>query len=81
MADIIFDNVRDYRMGSNYSRGKQVSFKSETVSLALFWTSGAGKTTVPTSGRHGGATSGKILFDGKDITDERLELTDYRRDR
>ena len=51
------------------------------MSLALFWALRRRQDhgTQP-SGRHGEATSGKILFDGKDITTMNdLELTDYRR--
>jgi putative ABC transport system ATP-binding protein len=84
MADIIFDNVsKDYRMGEvTIHAAKQVSFQVRNGELGIILgPSGAGKTTVLNLlGGMESATSGKILFDGKDITMMNdLELTDYRR--
>ena len=61
---------------------KQVSFQVRNGELGIILgPSGAGKTTVLNLlGGMESATSGKILFDGKDITMMNdLELTDYRR--
>lgn len=84
MADIIFDNVsKDYKMGEvTIHAVKQVSFQVRNGELAIILgPSGAGKTTVLNLlGGMENATSGKIYFDGKDITTMNdLELTDYRR--
>jgi len=84
MADIVFDNVnKDYRMGEVIIHAvNEVSFQVKRGELCIILgPSGAGKTTV--LNLLGGmeiATSGKILFAGKDITTMNdLELTDYRR--
>ncbi len=84
MGDIIFDHVnKDYRMGEvTIHAAKQVSFHVKKGELCIILgPSGAGKTTV--LNLLGGmeiATSGRILFGGKDITAMNdLELTDYRR--
>lgn len=84
MDDIIFDHVnKDYRMGEvTIHAAKQVSFHVKKGELCIILgPSGAGKTTV--LNLLGGmeiATSGRILFGGKDITAMNdLELTDYRR--
>ncbi len=84
MSDIIFDSVnKDYRMGEVVIHAaKQVSFQVKNGELCIILgPSGAGKTTVLNLlGGMETATSGKILFDGKDITAMNdLELTDYRR--
>jgi putative ABC transport system ATP-binding protein len=84
MADIIFDNVsKEYKMGEvTIHAVKQVSFQVRNGELAIILgPSGAGKTTVLNLlGGMENATSGKIYFDGKDITTMNdLELTDYRR--
>ena len=84
MADIIFDNVsKDYKMGEvTIHAVKQVSFQVRNGELTIILgPSGAGKTTVLNLlGGMENATSGKIYFDGKDITTMNdLELTDYRR--
>ena len=84
MGDIIFDHVnKDYRMGEvTIHAAKQVSFHVKKGEICIILgPSGAGKTTV--LNLLGGmeiATSGKILFGGKDISAMNdLELTDYRR--
>ena len=84
MADIIFDNVsKYYKMGEvTIHAVKQVSFQVRNGELVIILgPSGAGKTTV--LNRLGGrenVTSGKIYFNGQDITTlNELELTDYRR--
>lgn len=84
MADIRFENVRkDYQMGEVVIRAADgVSFQVGNGELCiLLGPSGAGKTTVLNLlGGMDIATSGKILFAGKDITTMNdLELTDYRR--
>lgn len=84
MADIIFDNVsKDYQMGDiTIHAAKQVSFQVRKGELCIILgPSGAGKTTVLNLlGGMENTTSGKILFDGKDITVMNdLELTEYRR--
>lgn len=84
MADIIFENVgKDYQMGEVTIRAaNDVSFRVNSGELCiLLGPSGAGKTTVLNLlGGMDTATSGKILFAGKDITSMNdLELTDYRR--
>ena len=84
MADIIFDNVsKEYKMGEvTIHAVKQVSFQVRNGELTIILgPSGAGKTTVLNLlGGMENATSGKIYFDGKDITTMNdLELTDYRR--
>lgn len=84
MAEIIFDNVsKDYQMGEvTIHAAKQVSFQVNSGELGIILgPSGAGKTTVLNLlGGMETATSGKILFDGRDITlMNDLELTDYRR--
>lgn len=84
MADIIFDKViKDYKMGDiTIQAAKQVSFQVKSGELCIILgSSGAGKTTVLNLlGGMETATSGSILFDGKDITTMNdLELTDYRR--
>ncbi|KPU43241.1 putative ABC transporter ATP-binding protein [Oxobacter pfennigii] len=84
MADIIFDNVNKvYKMGEvTIQAAKQVSFQVRKGELCIILgPSGAGKTTVLNLlGGMENATSGKILFDGKDITVmDDVELTDYRR--
>lgn len=84
MADIVFDNVsKDYKMGEVAIHAvKQVSFQVRNGELAIILgPSGAGKTTVLNLlGGMENATSGKIYFDGKDITTMNdLELTEYRR--
>ncbi|MGE5605925.1 MAG: ABC transporter ATP-binding protein [Bacteroidota bacterium] len=84
MADIVFDNVsKDYKMGEvTIHAVKQVSFQVRNGELGIILgPSGAGKTTVLNLlGGMESATTGKILFDGKDITMMNdLELTDYRR--
>ncbi len=84
MADIIFDNVsKDYKMGEvTIQAARQVSFQVRNGELCIILgPSGAGKTTVLNLlGGMENATSGKILFDGQDITVMNdLELTDYRR--
>jgi putative ABC transport system ATP-binding protein len=84
MADIIFDNVsKEYKMGEvTIHAVKQVSFQVRNGELAIILgPSGAGKTTVLNLlGGMENATSGKIYFDGKDITTMNdLELTEYRR--
>ena len=84
MADIRFENVRkDYKMGEVVIRAaNDVSFQVKNGELCIILgPSGAGKTTVLNLlGGMETATSGKILFDGEDITAMNdLELTDYRR--
>lgn len=84
VAVIIFDNVsKDYKIGEvTIQAAKQVSFQVRNGELCIILgPSGAGKTTVLNLlGGMENATSGKILFDGKDITTMNdLELTDYRR--
>lgn len=84
MADIIFENVKkNYQMGEVVIRAaNDVSFQVRNGELCiLLGPSGAGKTTVLNLlGGMDTATSGKILFAGKDITAMNdLELTDYRR--
>ena len=84
MADIIFDNVsKDYKMGEiTIHAVKQVSFQVRNGELGIILgPSGAGKTTVLNLlGGMENVTSGKIYFDGKDITAmNEFELTDYRR--
>lgn len=84
MADVIFDNVsKDYQIGEiTIQAAKKVSFQVRNGELGIILgPSGAGKTTVLNLlGGMENATSGKILFDGKDITVMNdLELTDYRR--
>ena len=84
MADIIFDNVsKDYKTGEiTIHAVKQVSFQFRNGELGIILgPSGAGKTTVLNLlGGMENVTSGKIYFDGKDITTmNEFELTDYRR--
>ncbi len=84
MADIRFENVRkDYQMGEVVIQAaNDVSFQVGNGELCiLLGPSGAGKTTVLNLlGGMDTATSGRILFAGKDITAMNdLELTDYRR--
>lgn len=84
MADIIFNNVnKDYRMGEVIIHAaNQVSFQVKNGEFCIILgPSGAGKTTVLNLlGGMETATSGHILFDGKDITIMNdLDLTDYRR--
>ena len=84
MADIFFDRVnKDYRMGEVIIHAaNQVSFQVKKGELCIILgPSGAGKTTVLNLlGGMETATSGRILFDGNDITAMNdLELTDYRR--
>jgi putative ABC transport system ATP-binding protein len=84
LADIIFDNVsKDYKMGEiTIHAVKQVSFQVRNGELGIILgPSGAGKTTVLNLlGGMENVTSGKIYFDGKDITTmNEFELTDYRR--
>ncbi len=84
MANIIFDKVsKDYQMGEvTIHAADQVSFQIESGELCIILgPSGAGKSTVLNLlGGMETATSGKILFDGNDITAMRDdELTDYRR--
>ena len=84
MADIRFENVRkNYQMGEVVIRAADdVSFRVRNGELCiLLGPSGAGKTTVLNLlGGMDAATSGKILFTGKDITTMNdLELTEYRR--
>lgn len=84
MANIIFNNVnKDYHMGEVIIHAaKQVSFQVKNGELCIILgPSGAGKTTVLNLlGGMENATSGKILFDGQDITAMNdLKLTDYRR--
>jgi len=84
MADILFENIRkEYQMGQVVIRAADdVSFQVKDGELCiLLGPSGAGKTTVLNLlGGMDSATSGKILFAGKDITAMNdLELTDYRR--
>lgn len=84
MADIRFENVRkNYQMGEVVIRAADdVSFQVRSGELCiLLGPSGAGKTTVLNLlGGMDTATSGRILFAGKDITAMNdLELTDYRR--
>lgn len=84
MADILFDNVnKDYKMGEvTIHAARQVSFQVKKGELCIILgPSGAGKTTVLNLlGGMENATSGRILFDGSDITRmDELELTDYRR--
>nr|WP_312579428.1 ABC transporter ATP-binding protein [Sedimentibacter sp.] len=84
MADICFENVRkDYQMGEVVIRAADnVSFQVKRGELCIILgPSGAGKSTVLNLlGGMDTATSGRILFDGQDITAiDDLELTDYRR--
>jgi putative ABC transport system ATP-binding protein len=84
VADINFENIRkEYQMGEVVIRAAdEVSFQVKDGELCiLLGPSGAGKTTVLNLlGGMDTATSGKILFAGKDITAMNdLELTDYRR--
>jgi putative ABC transport system ATP-binding protein len=84
MADIVFDNVnKDYRMGEvTIHAANGVTFQVKRGEFCIILgPSGAGKTTVLNLlGGMETATSGKILFAGKDITTMNdLELTDYRR--
>lgn len=84
MADIRFENIRkEYQMGEVVIRAADdVSFQVKDGELCiLLGPSGAGKTTVLNLlGGMDTATSGKILFAGRDITAMNdLELTDYRR--
>ncbi len=84
MADISFQNVRkDYRMGEvTIHAADGVSFQVKNGELCIILgPSGAGKSTVLNLlGGMDTATSGKIWFDGKDLTVmSDLELTDYRR--
>lgn len=84
MADIRFENVRkDYQMGEVVIRAADnVSFQVKRGELCIILgPSGAGKSTVLNLlGGMDTATSGRILFDGQDITAmDDLELTDYRR--
>lgn len=84
MADIIFDNVnKDYRMGEvTIQAARRVCFQVKKGELCIILgPSGAGKTTVLNLlGGMETATSGRIFFDGEDITAmKELELTDYRR--
>jgi len=84
MADIRFENVRkDYQMGEVVIRAADnVSFQVKRGALCIILgPSGAGKSTVLNLlGGMDTATSGRILFDGQDITAMNdLELTDYRR--
>ena len=84
MANIIFEKVsKDYQMGEvTIHAANQVSFQVENGELCIILgPSGAGKSTVLNLlGGMETATSGKILFGGKDITAmDDMELTDYRR--
>lgn len=84
MADVSFENIRkEYQMGEGVIRAvDDVSFQVKDGELCiLLGPSGAGKTTVLNLlGGMDTATSGKILFAGRDITAMNdLELTDYRR--
>lgn len=84
MADIRFENVRkDYQMGEVVIRAADnVSFQVKRGELCIILgPSGAGKSTVLNLlGGMDTATSGRILFDGQDITSMNdLKLTDYRR--
>jgi putative ABC transport system ATP-binding protein len=84
VADIRFENIRkEYQMGEVVIRAADdVSFQVRSGELCiLLGPSGAGKTTVLNLlGGMDTATSGKILFGGKDIAVmDDLELTDYRR--
>jgi putative ABC transport system ATP-binding protein len=84
MADILFEKVRkDYRVGEvAIHAARDVSFRIKNGELCiLLGPSGAGKTTVLNLlGGMDTATSGKILFAGKDIAAmDDLELTNYRR--
>lgn len=86
VADIRFENVRkDYQMGHVVIHAaNDVSFQVSDGELCiLLGPSGAGKTTVLNLlGGMDTATSGEILFAGRDITAMTdLELTDYRRHR
>ena len=83
-GDIIFDNVsKDYKTCEiTIHAVKQVSFQFRNGELGIILgPSGAGKTTVLNLlGGMENVTSGKIYFDGKDITAmNEFELTDYRR--
>lgn len=84
MANIRFENIRkDYQMGEVVIRAADnVSFQVKRGALCIILgPSGAGKSTVLNLlGGMDTATSGRILFDGQDITAMNdLELTDYRR--
>lgn len=84
MADILFENVRkEYQMGDVVIRAaNDVSFQVKSGELCIILgPSGAGKTTVLNLlGGMETATSGKILFGGKNITTMSDQvLTDYRR--
>ncbi|SHN75357.1 putative ABC transport system ATP-binding protein [Desulfitobacterium chlororespirans DSM 11544] len=84
MADIRFEKVRkEYQMGEVViCAANDVSFQVKSGELCIILgPSGAGKTTVLNLlGGIDTATSGRILFNGKEITAMNdLELTDYRR--
>lgn len=84
MANIIFDKVsKDYQMGEvTIHAATQVSFQVDSGELCIILgPSGAGKSTVLNLlGGMETATSGKILFGGKNITAMGdTEITDYRR--
>ena len=84
MANIIFQNVsKNYQMGEVIIPAvKNISFGVKNSEFCIvLGPSGAGKTTVLNLlGGMETATSGKILFEGEDITSMNdLKLTDYRR--